>query len=60
MNLPWTHAGMPAINLPAGDNPIGLPLGLQVTARFQADELLLGWAGVIEAALGEAYGGRET
>lgn len=60
MNLPWTHAGMPAINLPAGDNPIGLPLGLQVTARFHADELLLGFAGEIEAAMGEAYGGRET
>lgn len=56
MNLPWTHAGMPAINLPAGENPIGLPLGLQLTGRFRGDELLLGWAGEIEAVLREAYG----
>jgi Asp-tRNA(Asn)/Glu-tRNA(Gln) amidotransferase A subunit family amidase len=55
MNLPWTHAGMPAINLPAGANPTGLPLGLQLTGRFHADELLLEWAGEIEEILGDAY-----
>lgn len=44
MNLPWTHAGMPAISVPAGYASDGLPLGLQVVAPFMADERLLGWA----------------
>ena len=44
MNLPWTHAGMPAITVPAGRAHTGLPLGLQVVARFGGDERLLGWA----------------
>jgi Asp-tRNA(Asn)/Glu-tRNA(Gln) amidotransferase A subunit family amidase len=44
MNLPWTHAGLPAFTLPAGQAENGLPLGLQLVARFDADEELLGWA----------------
>jgi Asp-tRNA(Asn)/Glu-tRNA(Gln) amidotransferase A subunit family amidase len=43
MNLPWTHAGMPVITLPAGKADNGLPLGLQFVAFFGADECLLGW-----------------
>ncbi|NJN81532.1 MAG: amidase [Caldilineaceae bacterium] len=53
MNLPWTHAGVPAITLPAGLAANGLPLGLQLVARFGADEELLGWAAVIGAHLGK-------
>lgn len=52
MNLPWTHAGLPALVLPAGRSREGLPMGLQVVARFGADEELLAWAPAIEAALG--------
>ena len=44
MNLPWTHAGLPTVALPAGTTPDGLPLGIQLTARFGADEELLAWA----------------
>lgn len=44
MNLPWTHAGLPAITIPAGHASNGLPLGLQLVARFGADERLLAWA----------------
>jgi Asp-tRNA(Asn)/Glu-tRNA(Gln) amidotransferase A subunit family amidase len=44
MNLPWTHAGMPAASLPAGWAANGLPLGLQLIARFGEDEQLLAWA----------------
>ena len=48
MNLPWTHAGMPAITLPAGQAKNGLPLGLQFVAPFGADELLLAHCHAIE------------
>lgn len=44
MNLPWTHAGMPAISLPAGRAQNGLPLGMQLIAPFEADEQLMAWA----------------
>jgi len=50
MNLPWSHAGMPALSVPAGDGG-GLPLGLQLVARISADESLLAWAEEIAAAV---------
>ncbi len=40
MNTPWTHAGVPAVTLPAGLTS-GLPVGLQLVARFGEDEELL-------------------
>jgi Asp-tRNA(Asn)/Glu-tRNA(Gln) amidotransferase A subunit family amidase len=51
MNLPWTHAGMPAVSLPTGRNAAGLPMGLQVAARWWADEELLAWAVELERGL---------
>jgi Asp-tRNA(Asn)/Glu-tRNA(Gln) amidotransferase A subunit family amidase len=53
MNLPWTNAGLPVINLSSGFTQTGLPLGLQVAGRWQADEELLSWARQIVAALAE-------
>jgi Asp-tRNA(Asn)/Glu-tRNA(Gln) amidotransferase A subunit family amidase len=50
MNLPWTHAGLPTLSLPAGEHE-GLPLGLQVVGRFDDDERLLAWAETLEPAL---------
>lgn len=47
MNLPWTHAGLPAVGLPSGTID-GLPVGLQLTGRWQADELLLTHALAVE------------
>lgn len=44
MNLPWTYAGLPAINLPAGFWSNKLPLGLQLVAGWGQDEQLLAWA----------------
>ena len=44
MNLVWTHAGLPALTVPAGCAANGLPLGLQLVGRFNADEHLLAWA----------------
>ena len=52
MNLPWTHAGMPVINLPFGEAD-GLPLGLSLVGRFGHDETLLGQAAIVEAALAD-------
>jgi len=51
MNLPWTHAGLPAVTLPAGVAANGLPLGMQIVARFGDDEELLEWATNLEALL---------
>ncbi|MXR43329.1 amidase [Halobaculum sp. WSA2] len=53
MNLPWTHAGLPTIGLPAGDVD-GLPVGVQVAAEFDADERLLAWADEIAGAVRDA------
>jgi len=48
MNLPWTQIGFPAINLPAGKNDDGLPMGFQVVGKWNSDESLLAWAGDLE------------
>ena len=48
MNLPWTQVGLPALNLPSGQNLDGLPLGLQLTGRVNQDEVLFEWAMEIE------------
>lgn len=42
MDVPWTHACVPAVNLPAGDIH-GLPVGVQVVGGFGDDERLLAW-----------------
>ena len=54
MNLPWTYAGLPAINLPSGLAENGLPLGLQLVAGWNQDEKLLAWAGQIAETLAVA------
>jgi Asp-tRNA(Asn)/Glu-tRNA(Gln) amidotransferase A subunit family amidase len=51
MNLPWTQAGLPAINLPAGKHEDGLPLGLQVVANWYKDESLLFWSRDLQKVL---------
>ncbi len=51
MNLPWTQAGFPSLNIPSGQSANGLPLGLQLVGRWQADESLFEWGRAIEAWL---------
>lgn len=51
MNLPWTQAGLPAINLPTEKTQDGLPLGLQIVGNWYKDESLLFWAKDLEKAL---------
>ena len=52
MNLPWTQAGLPAVNLPIGFAQNGLPLGLQLVGGLQEDEKLMGWARQISDEIG--------
>ncbi|HAE22518.1 MAG TPA: amidase [Spirochaetaceae bacterium] len=51
MNLPWTHAGLPTLTLPAGRSAGGMPLGMQVAGAFNEDEELLALGMLIEERL---------
>jgi Asp-tRNA(Asn)/Glu-tRNA(Gln) amidotransferase A subunit family amidase len=44
----------PALSLPAGLTPRGLPVGLQIVGHRHADEAVLGLARAMESALLEA------
>ena len=47
----WTLVGSPALTLPTGTGPAGLPLGLQVCAAPGSDRALVDAAAWVEAAL---------
>lgn len=51
MNLPWTHCGLPSVNLPSGFEDGGLPIGLQAVGRWYEDEALLEWSAQLEMTL---------
>ncbi|HUP98691.1 MAG TPA: amidase [Usitatibacter sp.] len=51
-NSLWTQAGLPAVTLPSGRGPRGLPLGFQVVGRYRGDERALQVAAWCEATLG--------
>ncbi|MEZ5409321.1 MAG: amidase [Acidimicrobiales bacterium] len=53
-NATWSTLGVPAIQIPAGTGPLGLPLGVQLTGRRWADAALFAPAAWVEAALAEA------
>jgi len=57
--FPLNLTGHPAIALPCGPTRAGLPIGLQIAARWHADEFLLGVAELVEATLGLVGFGRE-
>jgi len=48
----WTQAGLPAVTIPSGRGPRGLPLGTQVVGRYRDDERALQVAAWVEASLG--------
>ena len=47
---PWNIAGLPAIAVPIGTRPDGLPVGVQLVGPPGAEPLLLAVAGQLEAA----------
>ncbi|MDH5506935.1 MAG: amidase [Anaerolineae bacterium] len=51
MNLPWTHSGLPTLGLPSGQDEAGLPLGLQIAARWHQDEAVFDWANILSQVL---------
>jgi Asp-tRNA(Asn)/Glu-tRNA(Gln) amidotransferase A subunit family amidase len=53
MNLPWTQIGYPALTIPAEKSDEGLPMGLQVIGKWNADEELLAWAEDIEKVVSQ-------
>ncbi len=48
-----TLAGLPAISVPVGFDNRGLPMGMQLVGRPQADRALLRWAAAYETTIGE-------
>lgn len=52
----WSYAGLPAVSLPGGLAPNGLPLGLQFIAPCMADERLLAWSGGLARVLWHSGG----
>ena len=51
-NSLWTQAGMPAVTIPSGFGPKGLPLGFQIVGRYRGDERALQVAAWCEAMFG--------
>jgi amidase len=52
----WTQVGLPAVTIPSGRGPKGLPLGLQVVGGYRDDERALRVAAWCEAMLGVDMG----
>ena len=48
---PWSCAGVPAVSIPCGLAPDGMPVGLQLVGRQNQDEALLGVAQWCESAI---------
>ena len=47
----WTQAGLPAVTIPSGFGPRGLPLGFQLVGRYREDEHALKVASWVESTL---------
>jgi Asp-tRNA(Asn)/Glu-tRNA(Gln) amidotransferase A subunit family amidase len=50
-NRLWTLLGVPCVNVPGLSDPAGLPLGVQILARFGRDRFALAAASFLERAL---------
>jgi amidase len=47
--VPWNHLGQPAASVPAGHDPDGLPLAVQLVGRPNDEATLLSLAAQIES-----------
>jgi Asp-tRNA(Asn)/Glu-tRNA(Gln) amidotransferase A subunit family amidase len=56
-NRLWTLLGTPCVNVPGLSDAAGLPLGVQIVARFGRDRFALAAAAFLEQALTAARGG---
>jgi Asp-tRNA(Asn)/Glu-tRNA(Gln) amidotransferase A subunit family amidase len=55
-NRLWTLLGTPCVNVPGFTDSAGLPLGVQVVARFGRDRFALSAAAFLEGAIGPTAG----
>ena len=55
-NSLWTQTGLPAVTIPSGRGPRGLPLGFQVVGRYREDERALQVAAWAERTLAVSLG----
>jgi Asp-tRNA(Asn)/Glu-tRNA(Gln) amidotransferase A subunit family amidase len=55
-NRLWTLLGTPCVNVPGLADTAGLPLGVQVVARFGRDRFALSAAAFLQEAIGRASG----
>ncbi len=51
-NFIWTSLHVPCVTVPAGTGRTGLPLGVQIVARWGEDKQALAWAQWVAAAIG--------
>jgi aspartyl-tRNA(Asn)/glutamyl-tRNA(Gln) amidotransferase subunit A len=49
--FPFNLTGHPALAMPCGKTPEGLPIALQIIGRWHRDRQVLAAAGLLEAAL---------
>ena len=56
--MPGNETGMPGINVPAGLDADGVPIGVQVHGNFRAEDTLLAVAAQIERARPQWFGAR--
>jgi amidase len=54
--MPGNETGLPGINIPAGLDHEGLPIGVQLYGNFAREDLLLQLAAQVERARPEWFG----
>jgi Asp-tRNA(Asn)/Glu-tRNA(Gln) amidotransferase A subunit family amidase len=52
---PFNLTGQPALSLPCGRSPAGLPIGVQLVGRWRRDDIVLSTAAALEQALDLAF-----
>jgi aspartyl-tRNA(Asn)/glutamyl-tRNA(Gln) amidotransferase subunit A len=58
LNGPMNLTGLPALSLPVGKTPSGLTVSLTLTAKKNAEDVVLSLGEALESALGSAYANR--